>query len=201
MRRNRYVFMLGAAMVAGAVAMTGCASAATKTSTTRTAASGGTSPTTKKQATAAAAGKVHITVYSINSDGPGFRVVLTGAVGDYGPGVTVYPSGKIDPRHTSEMELKLTHGSFRLSIASLGKKIVSAFRHFPGNTSTCSGTVTVAGVAPIVAGSGTGSYRGISGGFSMTATIDEVDAQPVCNGTGKFLSQVILMVGSGTISP
>jgi hypothetical protein len=140
-------------------------------------------------------------VYSINSDGPGFRVILTGAVGDYGPGVTVYPSGKIDPRHTSEMELKLTHGSFRLSIASLGKKIVGAFRHFPGNTSTCSGTVTVAAAAPIVAGSGTGSYRGIGGGFSMTATIDEVDAQPVCNGRGKFLSQVILMVGSGTISP
>lgn len=201
MGRKRYVYMLGAAMLAGAVATTGCASAATKTSTTRTAASGGTSPTTRGQATAAAAGKAHITVYSINSDGPGFRVILTGAVGDYGPGVTVYPSGKTDPRHTSEMELKLTHGSFRLSIASLGKKIVSAFRHFPGNTSTCSGTVTVAGVAPIVAGSGTGSYRGIGGSFSMTATIDEVDARPVCNGTGKFLSQVILMVGSGTISP
>jgi hypothetical protein len=199
--RNRYASLLAAALLAGALAMTGCASAAPKTSTAGTAASGGTSPAATGQATTAAAGKVHITAYSINSDGPHFRVILTGAVGDYGPGVTVYPSGKIDPRHTSEMELGLTHGSFRLNIASLGQKLVSAFRHFPANPRTCSGTVTVAAAAPIVAGSGTGSYRGISGSFSMTATIDEVDAQPVCNGTGRFLSQIILMAGSGTISP
>ena len=193
--------MFGAALLVSALATTGCASAATKTGTTRTAARGGTSPATTGQATTMAAGMVHITAYSINSDGPDFRVILTGAVGDYGLGLTVYPNGKIDPRHTSEMQLKLTHGSFRLSIASLGKKIVSAFRHFPDNTSTCSGTVTAAAAAPVVAGSGTGLYRGISGSFSMTATIDEVDARPVCNGTGKFLSQVILMVGSGAISP
>jgi hypothetical protein len=198
MRRKRHVFMLGIALLAGALAMAGCASAATKT---RTTAPGGTSATATGRATAATAGKTHITVYSLNSDGPDFRVILTGAVGDYVPGLTIYPSGKIDPRHTSEMELKLTHVSFRLSIASLGKKIVAAFRHFLRNASTCSGTVTAAAAAPIVAGSGTGSYQGIGGGFSMTATIDEVDARPVCNGTGKFLSQFILMVGSGTISP
>jgi len=198
--RNRYASLLAAVLLAGALAMTGCASAAPKTSTARTAASGGTPPAATGQATTAAAGNVHITAYSINSDGPHFRVILTGAVGDYGPGVTVYPNGKIDPRHTSEMELKLTHGSFRLSIASLGQKLVSAFRHFPANPRTCSGTVTVAAAAPIVTGSGTGLYRGISGSFSLTTTIDEVDAQPVCNGTSRFLSQVIVMAGSGTIS-
>lgn len=115
--------------------------------------------------------------------------------------MTVYPDGRIDPRHTSEMELRLTRGSFRLNIASLGKKIVSAFHHFPGNASTCSGTVRVAGVVPVVAGSGTGSYRGISGTFTMTATIEEVDVPPACDGTGRFLSQVILLAGSGMVSP
>lgn len=54
---------------------------------------------------------------------------------------------------------------------------------------------------PVVAGSGTGSYRGISGSFALTVTIDEVDVKPVCNGTSKFLSQVILLAGSGTVSP
>jgi hypothetical protein len=43
-------------------------------------------------------------------------------------------------------------------------------------------------------------YRGIGGSFTVTGTIDEVDVKPVCNGTSKFLSQVILLAGSGTVS-
>jgi hypothetical protein len=31
-------------------------------------------------------------------------------------------------------------------------------------------------------------------------TIDEVDVKPVCNGTSKFLSQVILLAGAGTVT-
>jgi hypothetical protein len=53
---------------------------------------------------------------------------------------------------------------------------------------------------PVVAGSGTGAYRGISGSFTVTVTIDEVDVKPVCNGTGAFLAQVILIAGPGTVS-
>jgi hypothetical protein len=138
--------------------------------------------------------------YSVNSDGPDFRAIMTGAVGDYGPAVTVYPDGKVDPEHTSELELNLSHGSFRLSIARLDAEVVRAYRHWPSSAATCSGSITVGALAPVVAGSGTGAYRGIAGRFSMTVTIDEVDVKPVCNGTGKFLSQVILMAGDGTVS-
>ena len=46
-------------------------------------------------------------VYSINSDGPDFRAVVTGAVGDYGPAVTVHPDGTVNPSHSSDLELKL----------------------------------------------------------------------------------------------
>jgi hypothetical protein len=61
--------------------------------------------------------------------------------------------------------------------------------------------VTVAAATPVVAGSGTGSYRGIGGNLHMTATIDEVDAaKPVCNSTSKPLAQVILLTGSGKVS-
>jgi hypothetical protein len=65
---------------------------------------------------------------------------------------------------------------------------------------TCSGSISVTAPVPIVAGSGTGSYRGISGSFIVTGTIDEVDVKPVCDGTSKFLSQVIVLAGSGTVS-
>jgi hypothetical protein len=143
---------------------------------------------------------VHLIAYSINSDGPWFRAILTGAVGDYGPAVTVHPDGKIDPEHTSEMELRLRHGDFRLSIAVLDRKIVRAYQHWPSNARTCSGTIVLTAALPVVAGSGTGSYRGITGRFQVTATISEVDAKP-CDGTGKFLSQVIMLTATGTVAP
>lgn len=178
-----YGIRLAVVGLAAALAITGCASAAAS------ATAAGGSPST-----------AHITVYSINSDGPYFRAILTGAVGDYGPAVTVHPDGTVDPEHTSQMELRLTHGSFRLSIAGLDTKITDAFRNRPYDVSTCSDSISFVAAFPVVAGSGTGSYQGISGSFTMTVTIDEVDVKPVCNGTSKFLSQVILLAGAGTVS-
>jgi hypothetical protein len=198
MPRNRLAAMLSVGVIAGALALAGCASpsAAQAASATSAAAASGTPAAT----TSPTGGQAHIIVYSIDSDGPGFRAILTGAVGDYGPAVTVYPDGKVDPQHTSQIELKLTHGTFRLSIASIDKKIISAYSHWPANPGTCSGSISLTAAAPVVPGSGTGSYRGISGSFTMTVTIDEVDVKPVCNGTSRFLSQVILLAGSGTVS-
>jgi hypothetical protein len=145
-------------------------------------------------------GPVHVLGYSINSDGPYLRVLVTGAVGDYGQGVAVYPDGKVDPEHNSELSLKLRYGSFRLKIARLDKEIVTAYRHWQSNPATCSGNMGVTAPAPVVPGSGTGRYRGITGSVTMTATIDEVDKKPVCNGTSAFLSQYIFMIGSGRVS-
>lgn len=190
-----YGIRLAAVGLAAALAITGCASAT----------AGATRPaTTTGSASETAAGgspsAAHITLYSVNSDGPYFRAILTGAVGDYGPAVTVRPDGTVDPEHTSQMELRLTHGSFRLSIAGLDTKIADAFRDRPYNVSTCSDSISFTAAFPVVAGSGIGSYRGISGGFTMTVTIDEVDVKPVCDGTSRFLSQVILLAGAGTVS-
>jgi hypothetical protein len=61
-------------MLVAAIAITGCASAAAKTSAPRSSGAGR---------------QVRIMVYSINSDGPDFRAVLAGTIGDYGPAVTV----------------------------------------------------------------------------------------------------------------
>jgi hypothetical protein len=65
---------------------------------------------------------------------------------------------------------------------------------------TCSGSISVTVPTPVVPGSGTGSYRGISGVFDMTVTIDEVDTLPVCDGTRGFLSQLILVMGPGDVA-
>jgi hypothetical protein len=189
MRRKRLVSMFAIAAVAGALLLGGCGSAATKTPAGGSAAA--TTPT--------AGATVHLTDYS-DSDGATSTVILTGAVGDFGKAVSIYPNGTINPQHNSELRLALARGSFRISVADLDKQIVSAFRQFPSNTSTCSGTVTATGATPIVAGSGTGSYKGIRGNFNLTATIDEVVSKSTCNASSPFLAEAIVITGSGTVA-
>jgi hypothetical protein len=194
MSRNRLGGVLGAAVLAGALAMTGCAPA---TATTSTATTGAVSASAARHA--AVRGHVNIMVYSINSDGPDLRTIIAGAVGDYGPAVTVDPDGKPDSEHGSEMKLNLTRGSLRLSISALDKKFVSATSHEPIYPATCSDFLSVRAAAPIVAGSGTGAYRGISGSFSVTATLHEVQVKP-CQHANATAWQAVVLSGPGTVS-
>jgi hypothetical protein len=142
----------------------------------------------------ATGGAVRFTAYT-NDDLPGATVVLTGVIGDFGAAVSVLPNG------TSELNLALTKGSFRILIGPLHAKLVQAFTHFKPNLRTCSGHVAVTGAAPVVAGSGTGAYKGISGSFKLTITVNEVDGQSSChNGAGVLLAQALFIVGPGTVS-
>jgi len=148
----------------------------------------------------ATGGAVRFTAYT-NDDLPGATVVLTGVIGDFGAAVSVLPNGTIDPEHTSELNLALTKGSFRILIGPLHAKLVQAFTHFKPNPRTCSGHVAVTGAAPVVAGSGTGAYKGISGNFKLAITVNEVDGQSSChNGASVLLAQALFIAGSGTVS-
>jgi hypothetical protein len=195
MRRNGFASVFEVAAAAGVLLLAGCASAVPNAP-----ASGSTSRVTTSQATTTAAkGTVHFIGYSKNSDGPDLTVILSGAIADYGPAVTVHPDGSTDPEHSSELKLGLQHGSFLLSIANLDKKLVSVTSRW-SSTPTCSFHVSVTAPTPVVPGSGTGLYRGVSGSVNMTVTIDEVDVKPCPGGTSRFVSQLIFLVGSGTVS-
>jgi hypothetical protein len=184
---QRFVSVLGIAVIGTAVAVGGCASAADQPPV-----AGGASAT-------AAGGNVRVTDYSDN-DGPKSTVIFVGVVGDYGQATSVHPDGSVDPEHDSQLDVALTQGTFRIGITDLHQKITEGFLGFPANRSTCSGTVTATAAMPIVAGSGTGAYRGIKGSFVVTATIDEVDAKANCSGSSALLSQTIVMTGPGTVS-
>jgi len=91
----------------------------------------------------------------------------------------------------------------------LDKKIESAFNRFQPNHRTCSGYVTVTGSTPIVAGSGTGAYAGISGGFILTLMIAEVgpkygsgkhEGQCNTSNSAETVGEAFLVTGSGTVS-
>jgi hypothetical protein len=154
--------------------------------------------TTSTMATTSA-GKTHLTAYT-NDDGPSSTVVLSGAVGDYGKAQSVNPDGSVNNKHDSQLNLVLSRGSFRLSIAGLDKKLVAAMARLRIDTTTCSGNASVSSPAPVIAGSGTGSYQGIGGTFMLTATLDEVYQPAGCSETSPYLAQVIVITGSGMVT-
>ena len=144
----------------------------------------------------------HLTAFTTN-DGPTEQVTLSGAVGDYGQAVSVNPDGSVNPEHNSLLELRLQHGTFRLDIAAIDKAFVSAMAsEFPSDPVTCSGHVEVTQRVPVVRGSGTGAYQGVSGDFTLTISLDEVDkpvgGQP-CNGTQAFVNQTLITTGPGDL--
>jgi hypothetical protein len=139
-------------------------------------------------------GRVRVTGYSDN-DGPTSTVIVTGAIGDFGKAVRIHSN--------QELDLQLTRGSFGLNIAALESDLGSAIEgHFPTNTATCSGEVSVSGGAAILTGSGTDAYQGLSGTLTMTITINEVETPPRCpkTDTSPFLAQSVFISGSGTVS-
>jgi hypothetical protein len=136
-------------------------------------------------------GTVHIIAYG-DGAGAGETDIFTGAIGDSGSGISVD-----------------ANGTFRVSVTALDKKISSAFNSFQPNTSTCSGYISVSGTAPIVSGSGTGAYSGISGSFSVTVTVALIGPKNTsgkqkgkCNNSNNAqpLGSAQVVMGSGTVS-
>jgi hypothetical protein len=192
MLRNRFVSVLAIAAFAGVLVTAGCVSAATKPPAA--------AATASVRAAAATGGTANIMIYAVNTDGAYWHAIVSGVIGDYGAAVSIYPDGKVDPAHDSELDLRLTDGSFRLSIAAIDKAFVKAGSHTPIYPKTCTDLISVTGITPIVAGSGTGAYRGIRGGFPVTLTLNEVEAKPCEPSPGAFRAQLITVAGSGTIS-
>ena len=94
-------------------------------------------------------GIVHVYEYSPPTAVPG-RVILSGAIFDHG-----LDHGGAGPNH-SYHDLVLTKGSFEVNVGKI--KV-----HQSLDTKSCTLVVLGSGPAPIVNGSGTGAYRGITG--------------------------------------
>src|ERR1039458_5838760 len=74
-------------------------------------------------------GTVHIIAYGTGT-GAGETDIFTGAIGDFGSGVSVDANGTVDPGNGTEQQFMLVHGSFTVSTQALDKKISSAFINF-----------------------------------------------------------------------
>ncbi len=93
------------------------------------------------------------------------KILITGAIGDYGVAQNTNASGTLDPRGTYRT-LMLKSGTILINIS----RFLSATRNASPNSynkSTCSAVTHVSGRAPIV--SGTGAYNGIRGTLVLAA--------------------------------
>jgi hypothetical protein len=153
-------------------------------------------------------GTVHVFDYGDGS-GVGGTVVLTGAIGDSGSADSIDANGTPDAQNNTEVLLALVQGSFAISVVGLDKKIGSAFNKVEPNARTCSAYLVVTGSTPIVAGSGTGAYTGIRGGFTLTFTFAAIGSKypsgkhaGQCNNSNNSPSvgQAQFVTGWGTVS-
>jgi hypothetical protein len=180
---------LGLAWLATGLAVVGCAtSGAAHSAHTTPAAANLRIAATGMQSLGG--GRVHLTDYT-DSDSPTSSVILIGAIGDFG-------TARLD-QNTGHFDLQLSHGSFTLKFADLDARFLAALRGLSVNQSSCSAFAQVSGTAPIVSGTGIGSYAHLTGAFSLTVTLDEVFHPGTCSELDPFAAQKIVTSGWGTI--
>lgn len=180
---------LGLAWLATCLAIAGCSTGGAAPAA-RTTPAGPSLGFVTKGMQSAGGGRVHLTD-NTDSDSPTSSVILIGAIGDFG-------SGRLD-QSTGHFDVELSHGSFTLLFADLDARFLAALRGLSVNQSTCSAFAQVSATAPIVSGTGTGSYAHLTGAFSLTLTLDEVFHPGACSELSPFAAQKIVTSGWGTI--
>ena len=161
------------------------------------------------EASAATGGTVNVFVTPNGSTLPKHpgKVMLTGAIGDYGTVSVATAAGKPTGKKTSKSPyrlLKLKKGTILANISTFQSKLNSAFAGTSGfNSTTCSESIAVTGSISVV--SGTGAYVGATGSFTMTGHFAGVTGRTssgkcttkTTSGSGATYASI---VGTGTIS-
>ncbi len=111
-----------------------------------------------------------IAIWTTPSNGPTSKIVITGAIGDYGTATTIDKNGKTD-NNGDYVKIALKQGSFEVNAVVLNKKTNNAPPTM-SNMATCS--VEFGGSGPVTLFDGKGSYAGISGTLRITETFAAV---------------------------
>lgn len=160
-------------------------------------------------ASAAASGTVRVFVTPNNTTAPKHpgKVMLTGAIGDYGSVINATAAGKptgTKKKKTPYRLLRLKKGTILVNIATFQSKLTSAFSSPSGfNSTTCSQSIDLSGSISLV--SGTGAYAGITGSFVMTghfAGITKRTKSGSCTTktTTPTAATYSSIIGSGTVT-
>jgi hypothetical protein len=108
-------------------------------------------------------GRVHVWVTP--GKGAVDKILLTGAIGDFGTATSETKSGKVDA-NGNYVKIALKQGSFTVNAVAFNKKANNTSPHV--SSATCTLWVTVSG--PVTLSDGTGAYAGISGRIHITTS-------------------------------
>lgn len=137
-------------------------------------------------------GEVHIYEADTALAGSLGTVILTGAITDHGRD----HQGVADGGNYNK--LVLSKGSFEINVGPIGNLL-----NFPVNPVTCSADGSATGPIPIVDGTGTGAYQGISGKLQTTVTFAWILprlANGQCNTNATQYPGIGIANGTGPVS-
>jgi hypothetical protein len=141
---------------------------------------------------ASGGGEVHLYEADTALAGNLGTVIVTGAVTDHGKDHQGDPVDGIN-------RLELSKGSFAINVNDIGGKLAS----LPVDPATCSSDGSATAPIPIVAGSGTGAYKGISGTIETTAAeafIVPRLANGQCDTNATQYPGILIARGAGRVS-
>jgi hypothetical protein len=146
-----------------------------------------------------AGGSIQLFVQPGQNQGAG-KILLTGAVGDYGSSSPTTSSGG---KHFGTATLK--KGTIKIDLTAITAKVDKA--NPAVNAATCSGSLTETAPAPVV--SGTGLYAGIHGTLQITESFGFIGStyksgakKGQCNmsNSAPTVAQMGTVYGSGSVS-
>jgi hypothetical protein len=111
-----------------------------------------------------------IAVMATVGSSPSGKIVVAGAIGDWGTALTIDKKGKPD-ENGSYVKVTLRKGSFEIDSTALNMKTANPRPQVASDT-TCS--VFASGSAPVTFFNGTGLYKGITGTAHVTLTFTGV---------------------------
>jgi len=105
-----------------------------------------------------------IALFATVGNNPTSKIVVAGAIGDWGTAVTIDKNGRRD-QNGNYVKVTLRKGSFEINSTALNKATASPRPQVASDT-TCS--ISTSGSAPVTLFNGTGLYKGISGTLRVT---------------------------------
>lgn len=135
-------------------------------------------------------------------NGPSGKIVVAGAIGDWGSVLSIDKNGKPDP-NGNYVKVTLKKGGFEINSTALNKKTANPRPQVASDT-TCS--VSAGGSAPVTLFNGTGLYKGISGTATVTLTFTGVGRRyqtgpkkGQCSHSQNAIAMLGSVIGHGTI--
>ena len=130
------------------------------------------------------------------------KVLITGAIADYGTAISQDRNGKVDPNGNYE-QVTLKQGAIVIDATALTRAIQKQFSKEPINPTNCSLALTGSGPGTIK--TGTGAYAGITGKLKITLTVAGIapkTAKGRCNlaDSAPFYGEYQAVTATGSVS-